>query len=89
VYARYYSIVWLLLLLIGGPTQAQETCCTIQGIVLDATTGTALPGASIFIPGTTKGTTTDSLGRYTLPVDPGMYSVVFSFIGFHRFLTCF
>lgn len=81
--ARFYLIIGSLLALNSLASQAQDTCCSIQGSVQDATSGVALTGASIHISGSTKGTSTDSLGRYTLRVDPGTYTLVFSFIGFH------
>jgi hypothetical protein len=79
--ARLYLIICPLLAL-PSLTQAQEPCCIIQGTVYDATSGTTLTGAGIHISGTSKGTTTDSLGRYSFRVDPGIHTLVFSFIGF-------
>ncbi len=42
-----------------------------------------LPGATVLIKGTTKGTTTDSNGDYTIKVPEGTV-LVFSFVGFHK-----
>ncbi len=53
---------------------------TISGVVTD-NTGIPLPGVSVFIKGTTKGTFTDFDGKYTLNVDAGQV-VEFSYIGF-------
>lgn len=53
---------------------------TISGVVTD-NTGIPLPGVSVFIKGTTKGTFTDFDGKYTLKVDAGQV-VEFSYIGF-------
>lgn len=80
---RYAFIVCLFLLLTALSVQAQTTCCTLEGVITDAATGTALTGANVYIPGTTRGTTADSLGRYALHVDAGRHTLVFSFIGFY------
>jgi TonB-dependent SusC/RagA subfamily outer membrane receptor len=58
--------------------QQQEQ--TITGRVVD-NAGEPLPGASILVKGTAKGTATDSDGRYTIAVSPGDV-LVFSFVGF-------
>lgn len=54
----------------------------IAGKVSD-NSGEALVGVQVFIEGTTKGTTTDVDGKYSLVnLDPGEYTVVFTYIGF-------
>jgi TonB-linked SusC/RagA family outer membrane protein len=52
----------------------------VNGTVTDGT-GSTLPGVSISVKGTTKGTTTDMEGKYALSV-PTSSVLVFSFIGF-------
>lgn len=55
---------------------------TITGTVTTSEDGSALPGVSVSIKGTTQGTTTDADGKYALQV-PGEDAVlVYSFIGF-------
>lgn len=55
----------------------------IKGSVKDAATGESLIGVNIFIKGTTKGAATDSDGKFTiLAVDPGIYSLKVSYIGY-------
>ena len=54
---------------------------TIKGIVKDDT-GEALPGVSIQIKGTTKGTTTDINGVYTLVVDRDTDILQFTYVGY-------
>lgn len=39
---------------------------TIRGTVLDATTGDGLPGANVFLAGTSMGTATDLDGKYEI-----------------------
>ncbi|MBO6794688.1 MAG: TonB-dependent receptor [Balneolaceae bacterium] len=54
----------------------------IAGTVVDET-GETLVGVQVFIEGTTKGTITDVDGKYTIiNLEPGSYTVVFSYIGF-------
>lgn len=62
---------------------AQETG-TIEGTLTDNDAGgSPLPFANVVVKGTTKGTTTDFDGNYTLENVPvGTYTVEFSFVGF-------
>lgn len=54
----------------------------IAGKVTDSS-GEVLVGVQVFIEGTTRGTTTDVDGKYSLVnLDPGEYTVVFTYIGF-------
>ncbi len=60
-----------------------EQRATINGYVTEAQTGEAIWGANVILDGTTTGTSTNSSGFYTLSrVQPGTYTVVFSFVGF-------
>lgn len=55
----------------------------VTGTVLSVTDKTPLPGVSVIIKGTTTGTSTDTNGKFTLPVAAGNDQVlIFSFIGF-------
>ncbi|CCH55287.1 TonB-dependent receptor plug [Fibrisoma limi BUZ 3] len=76
---KYLMLGWLLTLLFCLPALAQEV--TVSGRVTSSDDGSALPGVSIQIKGTTRGTTTDSEGRYRLSV-PANARLVFSYIGF-------
>ncbi|GEM_PF-1886012 len=53
---------------------------TVTGRV--SSEGAPLVGASVFVRGTTIGTSTDVNGQYTLRVSPGTHDVVFSFVGY-------
>ena len=53
----------------------------ISGKVLSKTEGTALPGVSVLVKGSSNGTITDTEGNYQLNV-PNSATLVFSFIGF-------
>ncbi len=55
----------------------------IRGIVIDSTTGSALPGANVIIKGTTLGAATNLKGEFILPkVLPGAYTVVIRYMGY-------
>jgi TonB-linked SusC/RagA family outer membrane protein len=54
---------------------------TLNGVITDASTNEALPGANIQIKGTNQGTTADLNGRFAINVNRGDV-LVFSFIGY-------
>jgi len=57
----------------------------VRGKVYDAESGETLVGASIVVEGTTKGTTTDMDGKYTLSgLEPGTYNIVVSFVSYQK-----
>ena len=55
---------------------------TVTGIVLDSLTQEPLPSATVYINGTTQGTTTDNGGRFELKDVSFPTTVVFSFVGY-------
>ena len=75
----YLSVV-LMLMLSAGFVQAQDV--QVSGTVLDET-GVPLPGVSILLKGTTRGTTTDLDGKYSIAA-PSSGVLVFSFIGYNN-----
>ncbi len=54
---------------------------TIKGKITDGATGEALPGVNVIIKGTTRGTTSDMEGNYTIDVNAGE-TLVFSYVGY-------
>ncbi|WP_185155481.1 SusC/RagA family TonB-linked outer membrane protein [Rudanella paleaurantiibacter] len=70
---------WLLTLLFCLPVLAQDI--TVSGRVTSSDDGSALPGVSVQVKGTTRGTTTDASGNYRLSA-PANSRLVFSYIGF-------
>ncbi|MFR9650519.1 MAG: TonB-dependent receptor [Rikenellaceae bacterium] len=72
-------ILALLLLLVPYVTVAAEV--SIQGQVTDAESGEALPGVTVVVRGTSKGTVTDGEGSYRIKVDEDEH-LVFSFLGY-------
>lgn len=79
------SLIILLLqlqILISNTAAAQKG--SIQGVVTDKTNTETLAGASVFIPGTTTGTTTDFDGNFSIHnLNPGNYSLQVSFISYN------
>src|SRR5690606_30572453 len=61
-----------------GPDQAVDV--TVTGTVTDVT-GEPIPGVTVSVQGTARGTATDLDGKYALSVPEGS-TLVFSFIGF-------
>ncbi len=73
----------LLLLLFFGTRVSAQTTYTITGSVLDNETNEAIPGAQIFLNGTTIGTTSDENGLYVLDKIPGgIFDLNVSVLGF-------
>lgn len=55
----------------------------IAGRVVDAATGTPLPGVNVVLGGTLQGTSTDQNGEYNIiRITPGIYQVRATYIGF-------
>ncbi len=70
----------LFLCLLAGTVTAQDR--TVSGKVTDFAEGTGLPGVNVVVQGTTKGTTTDTDGNYTLSLGSSENTLVFSFVGY-------
>ena len=55
----------------------------ISGTITD-NEGKTLPYASIFVKGTNKGTNANSLGKYSLHLEPGQYTLVCQYVGYKK-----
>ena len=55
----------------------------IRGTVIDEEFNDPMPYANVIIKGTSNGVTTDFDGKYSLNVQPGTYTLVFSFVGYN------
>lgn len=55
---------------------------TISGKMMDGEFNDVLPFANVLIKGTTVGASSDFDGIYSLEVEPGTYTVVFSYLGY-------
>ncbi|QJW88632.1 TonB-dependent receptor [Spirosoma taeanense] len=76
---KFLAGTWFLLLLFCFPVIAQNV--TVSGQVTSSDDGSALPGVSVQVKGTTRGTTTDADGNYRISA-PADSRLVFSFIGY-------
>ncbi len=71
----------LAFLLFAGLNFAFAQTKTISGTVTSADDGTALPGVTVQVKGTTIGTITDINGKYSINVSNNATTLVFSFVG--------
>jgi TonB-dependent starch-binding outer membrane protein SusC len=62
-------------------TSAFAQARKISGKVVDAGDGSSVPGATVLVKGTTKGTATDPDGNYSIEASNGS-TLVFSFVGY-------
>jgi Family of unknown function (DUF5686)/CarboxypepD_reg-like domain len=75
-----FSLLFFLTLTFAG---FSIRASTIHGRITDPN-GTPLPYATIFVDGTTIGTTANGLGVYELSLQPGLYKIVCQMIGFRQ-----
>ncbi|MCF6404673.1 TonB-dependent receptor [Chitinophaga filiformis] len=73
---RSYLMVWVMIFFwaFSMPARAQNQSGserTVTGTITSRETGNPVPGASIIIKGTKKGTTTDDKGNFTIKATPG------------------
>lgn len=79
---RKFLLTQFLLCLFAIPLFAQDR--VITGKITSSEDGSLLPGVNISVKGTTRGTTTDANGAYSLSVPADAKALVYSFIGFTR-----
>ncbi|MGK9117164.1 SusC/RagA family TonB-linked outer membrane protein [Olivibacter jilunii] len=79
---RFTYCLMVLFIFIAAPSFAQQEI-TIQGKVTDSLDGTGIPGVSVLIKGTGKGTQTDANGNYNIKA-PSNATLTFSFISYRR-----
>ncbi|SIT84538.1 SusC/RagA family TonB-linked outer membrane protein [Pontibacter indicus] len=66
---------------VAKPRATVQQDVTVSGRVLDEN-GESLPGVTVVLKGTTRGTSTNANGEFTLPVPASGGTLVFSFIGY-------
>ena len=76
---KLYSLMLLLFMGLGITTAQQGI---VAGNVIDGEFVEPMAFANILVKGTTTGTTSDFDGKYELNLDPGTYTLVFSFVGY-------
>jgi hypothetical protein len=79
-----FSLLTVFLLFVQSQgALAQQQGNTLTGSVKDSATGKSLPGISVFLNSTSKGTVTRADGTFVLPgIPPGRYQMVVSAIGY-------
>ncbi|MCX6303213.1 MAG: TonB-dependent receptor [Bacteroidia bacterium] len=66
----------------GNPAADDQQQIRVSGKVSDASSGAAMPGVNIQVKGTTIGAIVDVSGNYSITVNDGNATLVFSFIGY-------
>lgn len=57
---------------------------TISGHIRDASNGEELLGATIYVKELKRGTITNSYGFYSISLEPGTYTIVYSYVGYEK-----
>jgi hypothetical protein len=55
---------------------------TLSGYLKDASNGEVLPGATVYVPAISNGTTSNVYGFYSITLPKGKYSIEFRYLGF-------
>lgn len=76
------SLMLAFALTIGAIVTVNAQSRSISGTVLDASLGDPVPGATVIVKGTTRGTATDLDGKFTLPLQAEDQILVISFVGY-------
>jgi hypothetical protein len=79
VLTKYFSSFALLLLLVTGTTLSAQS---ISGRVIDAASSKPIPNASVYLNGSSTGTTTNEQGEFTLRAKAGNVPLIVSCIGY-------
>jgi TonB-linked SusC/RagA family outer membrane protein len=74
------ALLFLIFSFLACSAYAQDRI--VRGKVTNPEDGTGLPGVSVFVKGTSKGTVTDQNGSYQIQVTPQENTLAFSFIGY-------
>lgn len=78
--------ILLLLILLGMGSQQinAQARLEVSGKVLDTESELGLPGVAVRVAGKTNGIVTDNEGEFRLQLDPGDYTLEFSFLGYGK-----
>jgi len=69
-------------ILIGSMSFAQNGY--VRGVIKDGDFNDVMPYANVQVKNTNTGVTSDFEGNYELPLKPGIYTLVFSFLGYQN-----
>ena len=80
---KSWKVSWvsILLMTLGLNTAVLAQEITVQGKIIDSENNAPLPGVSVVVKGTNRGTNTDADGKYRLSVASSA-TLVFSFVGY-------
>jgi TonB-dependent receptor len=77
-FSKFHLILGLFMVTVSA-MQAQTI---VSGVVRESEENVPLPSANVFIEGTQTGTITNLNGEFRIPVDPGTYNIVASYMGY-------
>ncbi len=80
---RYHILIGFLTLLVSLACTIPASAQSISGTVVEAKTGSPIPGANVQVKGTQIGTTTDVDGNFEIELQEGRVLIV-SFVGFRQ-----
>ncbi len=83
---NWLALIVVLVLVFGAASQVtaqQKRVIQLSGVVLGSDSTSGLPGAHVYVPKAGRGTTTNGVGFFSMPVLVGD-SVVVSSVGYHR-----
>lgn len=75
------KLLLLTAMILCGSVTAFSQTGTVTGTITDAGDGLSLPGATVIIKGTARGTATDLNGNFSVEVEPNT-TLIFSYIGY-------
>jgi outer membrane receptor for Fe3+-dicitrate len=77
-----YVVIVAIILFLGCVTESTQAHNMIKGKVLNESSNSPLPGATILLKGSVEGTTTDEWGNFSIDTDYEAGILVVSYIGF-------
>lgn len=77
----FRHLLFCLFFLLPVTLHAQKV--TLSGYIRDSATGESLISATVFIKEASQGAQTNNYGFYSVSVPPGVYTVTFSYVGYH------
>ena len=81
-FSRLYLILFFAIIAISGSSQS----IMVTGTVIDET-NEVMPGVTVKVEGKDKGTTTDLDGKYAIDIDNKSNKLIFSFIGYKKYIV--
>ena len=81
VFMKQIALVLTFLVFVPSISHAQDKL-TINGYVRDASNGEALIGATVYVKEINNGVVTNVYGFYSITLDPGAYTVNYSYVGY-------